>query len=534
MTSEKKLLLVVMDGVGSRSESFGNAVHLAHTPTLDFLKQNYFYTELKAHGPAVGLPSEGDMGNSEVGHNAMGAGRVYSQGASLVSEEVLGESLFLERSWKSLVGGLKSSGKTLHLLGLLSDGNVHSHEKHLHKLIQEAASSGVKRIRVHALLDGRDVAAQSAEIYLERLEEVFRSLPESCDVGVASIGGRMKITMDRYNANWEMVRLGWETHVGASAPIFDSPLEGLQFFRGETENLVDQDVPPFVIKDKRTGNPEPMVDGDAVILFNFRGDRSIEISRAFEEENFSEFERIPHPKLQFFAMTEYDGDLKIPKNFLVSPPQITNTLGEHLCHLGLRQFACSETQKFGHVTYFWNGNRSGYFDSSLEEYKEIPSDRLAFNEKPWMKAYEICQETMKAMETGSFDFGRINFPNGDMVGHTGDLSASVCAMTVVDLMVGKLLKMAEKTGYSLVVTADHGNCEEMFDLRPGDSTDSKSLKPKTSHTLSPVPFSVFDPQFDTKKFKTLAKDPTLAHIANTVLYLLGEKKRDCYFDSILQ
>ncbi len=534
MASQKKLLLVVMDGVGSRADSFGNAVKMAYTPNLNFLKENCFYTELKAHGTAVGLPSEDDMGNSEVGHNAMGAGRVFAQGASLVKEAVLQGALFSEKIWTELMGELKSSQKTLHLLGLLSDGNVHSHEDHLHRLIKEAAKSGVKRIRVHALLDGRDVSAQSAEIYLERVEKIFLEVRETCDAQVASAGGRMKVTMDRYNANWEMVRLGWETHVGAKGPVFNSPLEGLDFYRKENPQIVDQDIPPYVIRDQKTNRPEPIRDEDSLILFNFRGDRSIAISRAFEEENFSEFKREPNPRVQFFGMTQYDGDLKIPKKFLVTPPLIDNTLGEYLCHLGLKQFACSETQKYGHVTYFWNGNRSGYFDQSLEVYKEIPSDLLSFDEKPWMKAYEICEETIKAMKAMSFDFGRINFPNGDMVGHTGDLAASVSAVATVDLMIGKLIKAATASGYSLIVTADHGNCEEMFDLKAGENFSPKALKPKTSHTKSPVPFSVFDPNFDTKKFKNLAKDPTLAHIANTVLCLLGEKPRECYFESILQ
>lgn len=534
MASQKKLLLVVMDGVGSRVDSFGNAVKMAYTPNLNFLKENCFYTELKAHGSAVGLPSDEDMGNSEVGHNAMGAGRVFAQGASLVKEAVLQGALFSEKVWRKLIVELKSSQKTLHFLGLLSDGNVHSHEDHLHRLIREAVRSGVERIRVHALLDGRDVSAQSAEIYLKRLEDVFKEVSESCDIQVGSVGGRMKVTMDRYNANWEMVKLGWETHVGAQGPVFSSPLEGLNFFRKENHGIIDQDIPPYVIRDQKTNRPEPMQDGDSLILFNFRGDRSIEISRAFEEENFTEFKREPNLRINFFGMTQYEGDLKIPKNFLVAPPLIEDTLGEYLCHLGLRQFACSETQKYGHVTYFWNGNRSGYFDQSLEVYKEIPSDLVSFEEKPWMKAYEICEETIRAMRQGSFEFGRINFPNGDMVGHTGDLAASVSAVATVDLMIGKLIKAAKAYGYSLLVTADHGNCEEMFDLTLGEKFSHKALKPKTSHTTSPVPFSVFDPSFDTKKFKNLAKKPTLAHIANTVLCLLGEKPRECYFESILQ
>ena len=518
-----------MDGVGVRRDSFGNAVNLAYTPNLDNLAQNYFSHELGAHGTYVGLPSNSDMGNSEVGHNALGAGRVFSQGSLLVTQSIESASLFGTRKWKELIKNVKEADKTLHFLGLLSDGGVHSHEKHLHCFIREAYKAGIKKVRIHALLDGRDVPPQSAQIYLENLEKFLSSFPSDFDAQVASCGGRMKITMDRYNADWAMVENGWKTHVGAEGPIFSSALEGLLAARKKKPSLVDQDVPPFVLADLKTKKPEPMKDGDSVLLFNFRGDRSIEISRAFEEEGFCEFVRKPNLNLNFYGITEYDGDLKIPKKFLVSPPKIEKTLSEHLCSLGLRQFACSETQKYGHVTYFWNGNRSDYFDKKLEIYKEIPSDNISFDLKPWMKAYEICEETIKQMELGSFDFARINFPNGDMVGHTGNLEASVCAMATVDLMIGRLMKACQMTNTQLIVTADHGNCEEMFIGKEGD----KNLQVKTSHTLSPVPFYYFDPNRDTKNLKPNAKDPSLGNLANTVLSLLGQKEKSIYLDKIV-
>ena len=527
--SKRRILLVVMDGIGLRNDSYGNAVELAYTPTLDSLKKKCFFTQLKAHGPYVGLPSEEDMGNSEVGHNAMGAGRIFSQGAKLVSKSIDSGDLFETEKWLSLTRNLKKKQKTLHLLGLLSDGNVHSHEKHLHTLIQKAWKAGVKKIRIHALLDGRDVPPQSAQIYLERLEKTISELKTlGCDVQIASAGGRMKITMDRYNADWNMVKRGWDTHVGGKGPCFESAQKGLDHFRKEFPGIIDQDLPPFVIQDTVTKKAEPMKEGDSVLLFNFRGDRSLEISKAFEEEEFSEFERKPNPKLNFYGITEYDGDLKIPKDYLVSPPTIKDTLGEHLCQLGLRQYACSETQKFGHVTYFWNGNRSGFFDPSLEHYEEIPSDTTPFNQKPWMKAFEITEATIAQMEKKSFDFARINFANGDMVGHTGNLEASVIAVATIDLCLKRILECAKKTNASIIITADHGNCEEMLTKKNGLS------EIKTSHTLSSVPFYFFDPTRNTKNFKALAKDPSLANIANTVLHLMGLETRSLYLDSILE
>lgn len=524
----KKLLLVVMDGVGVRHESFGNAVQLAYTPTLKTLAQKGFYCELKAHGPYVGLPSESDMGNSEVGHNALGAGRIFAQGSRLVSEALASGSLFKTQNWINLTQQVKQGNHTLHLLGLLSDGGVHSHEKHLYTLLHEAVQAGIKKIRLHCLLDGRDVAPQSAHTYLHRLETFIKQLPQNLSVHIASCGGRMKITMDRYNADWPMVEKGWRTHVAGEGPTYASAMEGVKAARRKDPQVIDQNIPPFVIANPETGKAEKMEEGDTVLLFNYRGDRSLEISRAFEEKSFSEFKREPNPNINFYGITEYDGDLKIPKKFLVSPPEIKDTLSEHLCSLGVRQFACSETQKYGHVTYFWNGNRSGYFDKKLETYVEIPSDNISFDEKPWMKAYEICEETIKQLKGGKFQFGRINFPNGDMVGHTGNLQASVTAVATVDLMLAKLWKACEETGTQLIVTADHGNCEEMF---LGAETD-KNPEAKTSHTLSPVPFYFYNPEKSTKNLTLKVPDPSLANMANTVLTGLGLETRDQYLESL--
>lgn len=535
--NKRKVLAVVMDGVGVRKETYGNAVALAATPALHFLKQVGLYTTLKASGPAVGLPFENDMGNSEVGHNALGAGRVFDQGAKLVNNAISSGSLFKGPIWQNAIKGVISHKKTLHLIGLLSDGNVHSHEEHLFALIRQAVKEGVKRIRIHPLLDGRDVGAHSAEGYIEKLLKVLQEAKNAgADARVASGGGRMHVTMDRYEADWSIVERGWKAHaLGEGEYSFPSIEEAIKKFR-EDSSLSDQFLPSFVIVEE--GEPVGTIeDGDSVLLFNFRGDRAIEISRAFEDPEFKAFDRKRYPKVFFAGMLEYDGDLHIPKNYLLAPPQIADTLGEYLANQGIRQFACSETQKYGHVTYFWNGNRSGYFDKKLEEYLEIPSDRIPFQYKPWMKAEEITEATIQRMLSGSFDFGRINYANGDMVGHTGDLEAAIVAVATVDMMIKRLIMAAQKTGTILLVTADHGNCDEMFESSPLKQSSHPDLwqrpKPKTSHTLSEVPCYIYDP-LGTKGSIVPPGQASLANFANTILELLGLNPRPLYEPSLLR
>jgi 2,3-bisphosphoglycerate-independent phosphoglycerate mutase len=430
---------------------------------------------------------------------------------------------------------------TLHFLGLLSDGNVHSHEEHLYAMMRRAKQDGAKKIRIHVLFDGRDVGEKSAEIYVGRLEKVIQELKSpNFDVAVASGGGRMHITMDRYQADWAMVKRGWECHVHGIAPFkFNSLSEAVAKFR-EDPSITDQYIPAFVITEN--GKPTGLIkEGDGVVFFNFRGDRAIEITQAFTEEKFDKFERGQLPRVFYAGIMEYDGDLKIPGKYLVSPPAISDTLGEHLAKSGLHQFACSETQKFGHVTYFWNGNRSGYFDKSVEEYLEIPSDGdVTFDRKPWMKAYEITKETITRMQSGSFDYGRINYANGDMVGHTGNYEAALIAVSIVDLMLAQLIAAAKATNTILMVTADHGNADEMFDAKAKDFPNwrdlplSKRPTPKTSHTLNPVPFAIFDPARSTPwRLDTAIKNANLGNVANTILALMGIPTRELYLPSLV-
>ena len=537
---EGPLVTVVMDGVGLSDLTEGNAFHLAHTPNLDTLFAKYGCLPLAAHGKAVGLPSDGDMGNSEVGHNALGAGRVFEQGASLVQNAIKSGALFEGETWQWLTEGAKSSDRSMHWIGLLSDGNVHSHEDHLYSMLRRAAKEGVKRGRVHILLDGRDVSETSALTYVDRLESVLAEINafSGFDYQIASGGGRMTTTMDRYEADWSMVERGWLAHVLGAAPRFKSAREAILSARESQPGIIDQYLPSFSIESPtQPGRPlGPIIDGDSVCFFNFRGDRAIEISQAFESQVFSAFER--HSiAVRYAGMMQYDGDLNIPSRFLVTPPKIDRSLGAYLAYNGVRQFACSETQKYGHVTYFWNGNRSGYFDESLERYQEIPSDLVPFEERPWMKAAEITDATLSALSGGLFDYARINYANGDMVGHTGDLRSTIISLETLDLSLGRLLKGIERLGGAALITADHGNAEQMFerDKKSGEikRDSSGQAKALTSHTLNPVPLSLFDPHGKCPKLRSSGEGLGLANLAATTLSLLGFTPPNDYKASLL-
>jgi len=518
------LTLIVMDGVGIGKQNEGNAVFQARTPNLDMLMSKYPTLSLKAHGTAVGLPSDDDMGNSEVGHNAIGAGQVYAQGAKLVSSSIESGKIFASETWQTLTSNCKTNSSTLHFLGLFSDGNVHSHIDHLKALVERAKVDGIAKVRIHILLDGRDVGETSALDYVDPFEEFLASLNDaSFDAKIASGGGRMNITMDRYEANWDMVKRGWEIHVLGEGRQFCCAKCAIETYRTEG-GYVDQDLPGFVIAEN--GTPVGTInDGDSVVFFNFRGDRSIEISKAFEDESFDKFDRVRFPKTVYAGMLEYDGDLHIPSRYLVSPPEITDTLGEYLAGEKVTQLALSETQKYGHVTYFWNGNKSGKYDEATETYIEIPSDVVPFEQRPWMKCAEITDTLIEAMESGKYDFIRVNFPNGDMVGHTGSLEATIVSMEALDLCIGRILKTADKLGTTVLFTADHGNADECLekDKKTGGFAIDKETglpKAKTSHTLNPVPFIFYDNN-GADKYDVIEGSYGLSNIAATVVNLLG-------------
>ncbi len=528
---EGPLVTIVMDGVGIAPENEGNAVYLASTPTLDRLMRDYPTVALKAHGTAVGLPSDDDMGNSEVGHNALGAGQVFAQGAKLVSNSIESGKIFASETWKSLVDNCKDG--TLHFIGLFSDGNVHSHIDHLKAMLVQAKKDGVSKVRIHILLDGRDVGETSALDYVRPFEAFISELrAPDFDIMIASGGGRMQVTMDRYEANWSMVQTGWSTHVLGNGRQFTSAEEAITAYRNETK-VIDQDLPPFVIA--KDGKPVGTVqDGDSVVFFNFRGDRAIEISKTFEAgAEFDKFDRVRVPKVFYAGMLEYDGDLHIPSHFLVNPPEISNTMSEYLVNAGINQFALSETQKFGHVTYFWNGNRSGKFSESLETYMEIPSDVVPFEQRPWMKCAEITDALIEAIQSGKYKYIRCNFPNGDMVGHTGSLAATKISMEALDLQLARILPVIDAAKGAAIITADHGNADEMFELDKKTGAP-KAGKAKTSHTLNPVPMIIYD-NFTSDKYEVV-KDGAygLSNVAATTVNMLGYEAPDMWDASVIK
>lgn len=534
------VLTIVMDGVGLAPEGPGNAVKSAYTPNLDMLMANYPHVALKAHGTAVGLPSDDDMGNSEVGHNALGAGQVFAQGAKLVSNSIESGKMFEGATWKELIANVKATGGVLHFLGLFSDGNVHSHIDHLKAMITEAKKEGVKTVRIHTLLDGRDVGETSALEYIDPFEDFLKGLNDAgFDAAIASGGGRMTITMDRYEANWKMVELGWHTHVLGEGRQFASAAEAVKTYREET-HAIDQDLPPFVIA--KDGKPIGTInDGDSVIFYNFRGDRSIEISKAFDGgAEFDKFDRVRVPKVVYAGMLEYDGDLHIPKKYLVNPPEITNTMSEYLAGTGVSQLAISETQKFGHVTYFWNGNKSGKFSEKLETYIEVPSDVVPFEQRPWMKCAEITDKLIECLESGKYRYLRVNFPNGDMVGHTGSLAATRCSMEALDLQLGRILPVLDRLGGAALITADHGNADEMYevDKKTGEPKKDKNgkYKAKTSHTLNKVPCIIYD-NTEAKNHYEMKPDEGkfgLSDVAATMVNLMGYEAPSMWDESLIK
>ncbi|MEA2013741.1 MAG: 2,3-bisphosphoglycerate-independent phosphoglycerate mutase [Thermodesulfobacteriota bacterium] len=543
------LLLIIMDGMGLyrgiKGGYPGNAIDIAAPATLYRLIENErISTSLRAHGKAVGMPSDTDQGNSEVGHNAMGAGRILVQGAKLVENAIANGSLFLGKTWKSIISNSLKAKTPIHFIGLISDGNVHSNISHLISLIGQCDMEGVEEVYVHGLIDGRDVPHVSALRYFGELEDYLWSLRAHAintrtrrRYFVASGGGRMVTTMDRYEADWSIVERGYNAHVLGVGPKFPDSLTAIRKLRAET-TVDDQYLPHWVIHEP--DNPhKPLTqirDTHGVVLFNFRGDRAIEISRAFVEDDFKGFRRDHRLDIVYAGMLQYDADTQMPPEYLLEPPAINRTLSEYLAKNGISQYAISETQKFGHVTYFWNGNNSAKFSEALEKWVEIESDCLPFDQAPEMKADAITSQTITAMQSGAFKFLRLNFSNGDMVGHTGSLPAAVQAVKTVDKAVGRLIEEADRLGGTVILTADHGNCEQMIavDAKTGRPIMGAGggYKPQTSHTLNPVPFIIHGPDTDRYELAGIA-NPGLGNIASTILMLLGYEKPVDYLEPLI-
>ncbi len=524
-------LLIIMDGVGIGKDYEGNAFIRANTPNLDKwtkeCEKNGLYTQLKAHGTAVGLPSDQDMGNSEVGHNALGSGRVYAQGAKRVIDAIETGKLFENDAWKKTVGKAAENDKAAHFIGLLSDGNVHSHIDQLFGILEGAAKEGVPKLYIHTLLDGRDVPPLSALKYIKSLNEKLEELSNEygCTAKIASGGGRMHVTMDRYESDWEIVRRGYEAHakghvveedIDKGYPgYFKSAKEAIETGRKVFNLKEDQYHPAFVIVDEDGEPIGKMENGDAVVNFNYRGDRAIEISKAFVLEDFNPFDRGQRPNVNYVGLCLYDDEEMIPPNYLVPPLEFEDTSAQYLSATGVSTFAIAETHKFGHVTYFWNGNRTGYIDPKIELYEEIKSLPNELTEdNPAMKADVVTDRLLEIMDTNEYKYIRCNYANGDMVGHTGNIESGIKAMEVLDECLGKVVEKALSLNGLVVITADHGNCEEMLEEEGGSVT---------KHSCNPVPFMILDSQYQGEyKIDTSDIDtPGISNVIATFMNLLG-------------
>lgn len=572
------VVLVVMDGVGLSTKRSGNAVRQAHTEFLDNAMLKYLNIPLAASGEAVGI-MPGQMGNSEVGHNALGSGQIIKQGVAQVEEAFSTGDIWASKAWKGAIKFLKDHDKvhpTLHFAGIFSDGGVHSDIRHLEKMIQQAYDEGIRKIRIHCVFDGRDVAPQSEPKYIERLEKFCKKFKDA-DFRIASGAGRMVATADRYESDWNMVKRGWDMMVHGKAPRqFTSATEAIKTFRRENPRIQDQYLPAFVIVEdlasrsalasraikaqatetsSRKAVPIGKVqDGDAFIYYDFRADRAVEIAQAFTEVEFDKFDRSKSnsaksitksaevkskdgslsiknktnikcvkdtpskkgtksanwlPDIYFAGLTEYNSDKHIPKNILVPPIKIQDPLNVYLGQHKISQMAISETVKFGHITYYFNGN--SYKKMPREGQIEIVSDTQPFNTRPWMKSAEITDTALMAMD--KFQFIRLNYPGGDMVGHFGELQPTIIAMEAIDTQLARLAEKVDQLGGMMIITADHGNAEELLD---------KDSNPKTAHTTNPVPCIFYDNTKNAKLYRSAnLRNPGLANIAATITTLLG-------------
>ena len=517
------LIHVVLDGWGVGAPDETNAIHQAALPVMDRLRQNFPYTQLWTHGKYVGLPSENDLGGSEVGHMTMGAGIIKQQGPTLIRKLIQSGDFFKIPALSKIIKNCLNHDTPLHLLGLLSDGNIHSHLDHMQAIVRHAFQAGIRCCYVHALLDGRDVGVQSALTYTEPFEKLFAELKEQraeIDYAFASGGGREAITMDRDN-NWEKVEAGWNIHVqGKSENSFPCIKDAIEYFRIKSPGIIDQDIPGFVIV--RNGKAiAPIEDNHGLIFTNFRGDRAIEFSRAILADDFPHFERPVRPQVIFAGMTQYDQDNEIPPEYLVGTPEVDDPFGKRILELGLKQFRLTETQKYPHVTFFYNGGYREPLDSSMENYHLIASDKIqSFASQPAMKAGEIRNKAVEFIRSGEYQYGLINFANADMVGHTGDFQAAVHAVETIDAALDSIVSAIDEMKGLLVITADHGNADQML-IQNSNGT----MEINTKHSLNPVPFMIFDPLYNGDyHLKPFGEDfnNNLSNVAATNFILLGQ------------
>lgn len=518
----RQLINVVMDGYGIGKPDETNAMHQAKLPVMEHLLTECANTQLFAHGHHVGLPSDSDLGGSEVGHMTMGAGKTLEQGPTYIQRLIKSGELFKSDSLVKIIKNCVEYQTPLHLLGLLSDGNIHSNINHALAIIKHAFEAGIKRVYVHALLDGRDVPIQSALEYTEPFEKLFNELKQQrpdIDYAFASGGGREAITMDR-DKNWDKVEDGWNIHVrGKCDRQFKSIEEAILTLREEHPHIIDQALPGFVIV--RDGKPVGIVeDNHSFVFFNFRADRAIQFAKAIVEDDFPYFDRSPRPKVMFAGMMIYDQDTQLPENHIVGPTKVDNPFGKIVLEAGMNQFRLTETQKFPHVTFFFNGGYRDPLDPKKENYYLINSDKLpSFDLKPEMKAIEISQKAVEFIKSKEYNYGLINFANADMVGHSGNMEAAIKAVEIVDSVLAPIMKAIDEVSGILVITADHGNADEMLFY----NKNSKKWEPNTKHSINPVPYIIYDPLFE-GQYQLKSPDAevlNLSNIAATNCILLG-------------
>ena len=499
MKPTHRVLLVVLDGWGIRKEREANAILLAGTPHLDRLANGYPFTELQTAGLAVGLP-EGQMGNSEVGHTNIGAGRIVYQDLVRINRAAESGELAENPVIRQAMEKAKADGTAFHLLGLVSPGGVHSSMEHLYALLKAAKARGLPRVFVHAFLDGRDTPPQSGLGYVEELE---RFLAQTGTGRIATVSGRY-YAMDR-DKRWDRVKLAFDALVRSEGPKAPSATAAIRASYAQKET--DEFVRPTVLTNGAGEPVGPLRDGDVACFFNFRADRARELTRALAFPDFSEFDRGPLRLGRYICMTQYDEKFDLPVAYAPEQPQ--EIFPQVVAEYGLRQYRTAETEKYAHVTFFFNGGREVVFPGEERLLVPSPRDVKTYDLKPEMSAREVTAELVKRLDSSTYDFALVNFANPDMVGHTGVLAAAMKAVQVVDECLGQLGAACQRNGWVMAISADHGNCELMVDPQTGE--------PHTAHTLNPVPFYLLHPDFRGVKLRP----GILADIAPTLLKVMG-------------
>jgi 2,3-bisphosphoglycerate-independent phosphoglycerate mutase len=498
MTDHPFLILIVLDGFGCRRESESNAIAQADAPRFQSLFRDAPWTTLDASGMAVGLPT-GQMGNSEVGHLNIGAGRVVDQDIVRISKSIQMRELGQNDVFRTAV----TRGRAVHFAGLLSDGGVHSLQEHLHGLVDAALELGARDVFVHAILDGRDTPPRSAERFLS---DLLRHIEGKPNAHLATIAGRY-YTMDRDN-RWERVQRGYDLMTMGVGVESKEPLETIRRFYDQ--GVTDEFMEPISVLTPEGSHLGRVEDGDALIFFNFRADRMRQIVTAFKDSDFSRFDRALHPKVDVLTMNRYHEEFDLP--VLFPPVALKNNLGEVLSRAGMRQLRIAETEKYAHVTFFFNGGSDKQFEG--EERVLVPSPKVAtYDLKPEMSVFEVTDRVAESIRSERFDVVIMNIANPDMVGHTGVMDAAIAAVEATDTALDRILTAVEEVDGVALITADHGNCELMFDPQTG--------QPHTAHTTNPVPLILFDPR---KRYGSFRGGGALSNVAPTILGILGLQK----------